>query len=376
MKRFLSLVCLILLALLLPAAAMISRGLPADTRPYVEKKYAGWSGVLRAWVCSGWECGGGFIRWLNACATDFEKRHDGVYIEFTPVSAETMRGLSASGVRPPELVFFSPDVSVDESRLLAQTFPDALRDELHADARALPVALGGYIWAQNSALSTGLPAVTAEISLLPDDNARCFSAALIALAPAESNADDGERALPDAGVDLGLPASGTVEAIQTADALERFISGDLPATIVTQKEIARLIRLRDAGRGADWKLAPAGRYAYTDQILFAGVVSASDENADARLTLAKEFSALLLSEAAQARLADVGAFSVTGTPVHSDFSAYAPLDALLNSRQLIVPAPFSEHFLPDCGGIVRMLRQNQLTPDAAAELLKRALDSQ
>ena len=71
MKRFLHLICLLAVAALLPAALLVSRGLPADTRPFVEQKYAGWNGVLRAWVCADWECAGSVTRWLNACAASF-----------------------------------------------------------------------------------------------------------------------------------------------------------------------------------------------------------------------------------------------------------------------------------------------------------------
>ena len=110
MRRFARCVCVLLLAALAVGAVRLARDLPPDRQRYVQQKYAGWNGVLRAWVCADWKCDGSFIRWLNACAATFEKQHEGVYVEFTPVSREAMRTLRTSGIRPPELLLFSPGV--------------------------------------------------------------------------------------------------------------------------------------------------------------------------------------------------------------------------------------------------------------------------
>ena len=47
MRRMLSIICTLILMLLLPAAWMVSNGLPADTGSYIAEKYAGWSGVIQ-----------------------------------------------------------------------------------------------------------------------------------------------------------------------------------------------------------------------------------------------------------------------------------------------------------------------------------------
>lgn len=366
MKRFLSLVCLAALAIILPAAAMISRGLPADTRPYVEKKYAGWSGVLRAWVYCDWPAGGSLTRWLNGCAADFERAHDGVYIEFAQVHAGAMAQMEASGIRPPELLLFSPGTRVDASKLLPLDF-GALRPELRRDARAIPVAMGGYISARNPELRGGALCV-------PEDGARRYSAALIALANGTS---DEARPTPEPpGLDLGLPAMAAGgDLVFAEDAYARFAAGEAAATIVTQREIAKLSALREAGRGPEWALEISGACAYTDQLLFASVRApdAADADAAARAELAAEFVALLLEEASQARLADAGAFGVCGAAIHSDFSPYAPLDALLNMRELIAPAPFSEQYAADSAQIVRMLWSGALSPEAALARLRASM---
>ena len=379
MKRFLHLICLVVVAALLPAALLISRGLPADTRPYVEQKYAGWNGVLRAWVCVDWECAGSFTRWLNSCAASFEKSHDGVYIEFTPVSTEVLRQMSASGIRPPELVLFSPGTLTDLSMLKEIAAPSALRDELRAISdHAYPVAMGGYIWAYNRALTDGAPSVGSAFALLPDDGAHSFSAAGVALLSDTSGETSSEDVLPDAGLDLGLPASAVQEPAEsgltiTDDALALFISGELPAAAVSQAELARLIRLRDSGRGPDWDCAVAGTAAYTDQLLMLGVVAQSGDAAQERETLAEVFAAGLLDFEAQAKLADIGAFSVTGERIHSDFSAYAQLDALLNGRSLIVPKdPLRS--LPNCTALLQARATDALDAETSLMQLRIAMD--
>ena len=357
MKRFLHLICLLAVAALLPAAFMISRGLPADARPYVEQKYAGWNGVLRAWICADWECAGSFTRWLNACAAEFEKSHEGVYIEFTPVSADVLRQMRESGIRPPELVLFSPGMLEDVSAFMELDADDALRSELRGiSRRAFPVAMGGYVWVYNRGLCDGAPAAGSAFALLPDDAARSFSAAAVALLSDAPDEAPSENALPDAGLDLGLPANasigeGTILPEIAEDAINRFINGELPAVVVSQAELARLIRLRDGGRGPDWACAAAGSAAYTDQLLMLGVVLQTGDAAEERMALAERFAVGLLEYGAQAKLADIGAFSVTGDRIYPDLSAYAQLDALLSGRNLIVPRNLLRP-LPDCAALL------------------------
>ena len=377
MKRFLHLICLMAVAALLPAALMISRGLPADARPYVEQKYAGWNGVLRAWVCVDWECAGSFTRWLNSCAAEFEKGHDGVYIEFTPVSADVLRKMSDSGIRPPELVLFSPGTLNDVSAFREWNASDALRSELRGiSGHAFPVAMGGYIWVYNRELCDGAPAVGSAFAMLPDDSARSFSAAAVALLSDAPGDTPSENALPDAGLDLGLPASAAMEEAVSPmiaeDAINRFINGELPAVIVSQAELARLIRLRDSGRGPDWACAAAGTAAYSDQLLMLGIVFQTGDAAEERMALAETFAMGLLEYGAQAKLSDIGAFSVTGERIYSDLSAYAQLDALLNGRELIVPGNLL-HPLRDCTDLLRARVDGLLDADASLAQLGNAM---
>ena len=365
MRKSLQLLCLICVLALIVAAVRIFPRLPADSQPYVEKKYAGWNGVLRGWISSQWSCGGSFVRWLNACATGFERRHEGVYLEFTEVDGSAMAGLGDSGVRLPELVLFSPGGGPDASQLLpidAQVNMDCGTD------RALPVAMGGYIWVYNRALCDGAPSIDdlRTLTLLPDDPGRSFSAAAVALLSGEADSDV-EIPLPDPGLDLGLPAmaEANAELLQSEDALTDFINGRLPYLVITQAELAKLIPLRDAGRGPDWACAATGDYACGDQLLMLGVVDQADEAGDQREALAMEFAAYLLGEDCQKRLADIGGFAVTDVQLYSSLSAYAPMEALLKSRSLALPDVFSEHSAQDGGAIVREFLRGGLDGEAA-----------
>ncbi len=365
MRKSLQLLCLICVLALIVAAARIFPRLPADSQPYVEKKYAGWNGVLRGWISSEWTCGGSFVRWLNACAAGFEKWHEGVYLEFTEVDAAAMADLTDSGIRPPELVLFSPGVQVDAAQLL----PLDVRTSLNRGSdRALPVAMGGYIWVYNRALCDGAPSINDldVLTLLPDGGGRSFTAAAVALLSGESDGDE-EISLPDPGLDLGLPAMAEVgaELIQSEDALTDFINGELPCLILSQAELARLIRLRDAGRGPDWACAATGELTCADQLLMLGVVDQSDESGAQREALAAEFAAYLLGEECQKKLADIGGFAVTDVQLYSSYSAYAPMEALLRSRSLAVPDAFSEHSADDAGAIVREFLRGSIGAEAA-----------
>ena len=374
MRKFLQLLCLICVLALVLAAARIFPRLPADSQPYVEKKYAGWNGVLRGWVSSRWSCGGSFVRWLNACAAGFEKRHEGVYLEFTKVDAAAMAAMGDSGIRPPELVLFSPGAGPDASRLL----PIDAHASLNCGSdRALPVAMGGYIWVYNRSLCDGAPSVDElnPLTLLPDEPGSSFNAAAVALLSGNADADE-EIVLTDPGLDLGLPTMAEVgaELIQSADALTDFINGELPYLIVTQAELARLIRLRDAGRGPDWDCAATGDYACGDQLLLLGVVDQADDAGAEREALAAEYAAYLLSEDCQKKLADIGGFAVTDVQLYSSLSAYAPMEALLRSRSLAVPDAFSEHSIQNAGDIVRQFLRGQL--DAGSALAQMGLKTE
>ena len=373
MRKALTVLCALITAALFPIAELISRGLPADTGSYVEQKYAGWNGVLQAWVCCAWNPGGSFISWLNGCAADFERAHNGVYIEFTPVDETSMREMMEGKLRRPELIFFSPGVLTDSDGLNALDYPGRLRRDLRLDNHALPVAMGGYIWVYNTALADGAPArnEALPITSLTDGGGRSFAPALIALLSDPLEDEAREIPLPDAGIDLGLPANaqpneaaGNSTMLQAEDALEQFIRGGLPRLAVTQAELSRLNRLRESGRGPDWICAASGQFAWADQLLLLGSVHPDGTATAEREALAGEFAASLFTEKAQQALAKIGAFSVTDEAIHSATSVYAQMDGLLASRPLVTPE-FFHAYSCDGADTVRAYCEGQCSEEEA-----------
>ena len=59
MKKLRVIACLAVLALLLPVLTRLRGELPMDAQPLIEKKYGGWAGVLRLWVCEDWQTASG-----------------------------------------------------------------------------------------------------------------------------------------------------------------------------------------------------------------------------------------------------------------------------------------------------------------------------
>ncbi len=269
-----------------------------------------------------------------------------------------MRALNASGIRPPELLLFSPGVLSDAGDLATLDTPDTLRPELRGvgQGRALPVAMGGYIAARAATGDVN------EIREQPEDaDGCCFAGALIGLLSGdpESDADIEETPESEGGIDLGLPASAGF-----AD----FTSGAAETAIVTQADIAQLTRLRDAGRGPDWTLDAAGEYMWADQLLLAGVVAQTDGDAAERMALARALVAALLDEESQQALSSIGALSVTNARIYSELSAYAPLETLAHRCKLVAPRTFGDAH-GDCQAIVRKFIGGEISAPEALEQL-------
>ena len=344
--------------------------LPLDMQPYVEKKYAGWNGVLQAWICSEWEPGGSFIRWLNSCAAEFEKMHEGVYLEFTPVSADMLNALEDDSIPQPDLIFFSPGMLTNPKLLTSLDTPDIIRDDLqhYGQGYALPIAMGGYIWAYNTSLCDTAPQSPDEITILSlPMNQRGYTAALLGLLSSLPGDDSAQPVLPDSGIDLGLPASAVEATLYSDDTLDMFIGGELPFVPVSSNDLNRLFRLRENGKGPDWKLHASGSIACTDQLLLGGIPVQYDKSE--RSQLSENFLLLLLGNESQAGLTDIGVHGVTGETIYTDFSVYGELDVLLNSRPLWLPACFSEYSVENSEAIVRSFLNKDLPAKEALSML-------
>lgn len=319
MKKFRTALCLAVIALCLPGIYFAAKRLPQNNSALIGKKYAGWSGVLRIWAFEGWTGGDLMAGWIGRCAAAFEKSHPGVYIEVKYVSAEQAQLRGESGVRPPDMILFPPGLLTSTSGLAALDVLPVRADLLGCgQGFAAPVALGGYVWAVNDAAEgTAVPA---------DEPWRQWSRAA-----AEGPARWEEIELEPPGVDLGLPASA-----DAAEPLARFLNGELGAVCVTQRELARLTRMSDQGRGPEWTLAPAANW--TDQALYLSVPASGDE----RESLSMEFLAHLLTPECQAELTRANLFTVLDAPTgYPGGSAMEILDAALLRPGLTVSPAFN-----------------------------------
>ncbi|MBQ9952398.1 MAG: substrate-binding domain-containing protein [Clostridia bacterium] len=317
MKKARCALCWAVILLCLPGIFISAGRLPPDNRPLVAKKYGGWSGVVRIWAFEGWSDGAS--GWVRRCAAAFEKAHGGVYIEIKSVGAEDVRALGREGVLPPDMVLFPPGL-MDGVSGLAPVGSLPVRGSLLGAGQgfAAPAALGGYGWAVNEA---------AEGAAVPaDEEWRRWSRAAAALGEPEASIEEIEFEPP--GIDLGLPASSSI-----SDPMKEFMNGRLGAVMVTQKEIARLNRLSDQGRGPEWTLRPG---TWTDQILYMAVPA----NGGERQRLAMEFLHHLLSDECQRQLTYAGLFPVTDAAAgYAPGSAMERMDAALRSDRLqAVPA--------------------------------------
>ena len=131
MRKLRGALCLLSLLLLIPALLFARHILPIDTRPLVAEKYAGWSGVLNLWIHEGWSCGSGSISpWLNQCITGFERTHPGVYVQPQFVDDGAITSVNDSGIVPPDILLFPPNLLASPEGLLPLAAPENLRPAL------------------------------------------------------------------------------------------------------------------------------------------------------------------------------------------------------------------------------------------------------
>lgn len=310
MTKRMRIFCVLILLILIPGAICVSRGLPPQTNVLIAEKYAGWSGVLRVWLCEGWAAGRSIAGWINTSAAVFERTHDGVFIQVTIVDSETLARLPESGLNLPDLILFPTGA------LNAET-------PLDPESPVRPIALGGYLWAINRTLIDRVPADLSKtpVGLPMDTPENCYSAALLALC---SGSSPESGAQSSGGMDLGLDSSATPSPVESsprctlpenltaaADAFDRFISGQLALIPVSLNDISRLERLSERGKAPDWQVLAPGNLAFTDQALYLAV---PESNSD-RLPLARAFAKQLLEGEAQSALGKRGLIPVCDVPL-------------------------------------------------------------
>ena len=377
MKKARTLLCLMLLMLLIPSAFRLRGILPTDTQPLIEKKYGGWAGVLRLWIFEGWQTGAGSAAgWLNQCIGSYEKLHPGVYVQPEYVDASTLRALGRDGMPPPDMVLFPPGALSSPDGLLSIEGGNSLRSGLNSSPFAVPVMLGGYLWAYNAELLDRLPSSWRNVEVAPtcfeDETWRQWRVALLALCSGRyADESEGPGAQDDLSgeMDLGLSERLVTQTPEPrreegplrcllpegfspdSSAWQAFINGDAAAMPVTQREIRRLQALSDQGNGMDWRLGESGG-TFTDQVLYLSLVDRPEVSE--KLDLCQAFAAHLLSEPCQNSLYRAGAFSVTDSSSgYAVDDPLAALDALLRRSTPVYPGPFDVDWASDVETIVR-----------------------
>lgn len=347
-------VCVITLLAALIGAVFWARDLPLPREGALEEQRAGWCGVLRMWVCEGWEPGSGsLVPWLNAASEAFERGHDGVYVQITPVTLPTLRSFNYAAENPPDLILFHPGALDSPEDLLKTEENPPLNASLqrYGGGYALPVAVGGY------ALAVSGDAGDSPLTVPLDADALSYSAATAALLAGDAVSEDGEAApRGQYGVDLGLPSPTQAPTAERAprrremipapgsarsdSAYARFARGEVCRTVVTQREIRRLQLLDDSGRAPDWRVLTVGEV-FTDQLALVGVVDIERNDLAERQALAVAFRDFLLSDARQAALAKVRAFRVTpGSALYAGQKGFSQLEAALAESPLVLPDAF------------------------------------
>jgi len=318
--QWLSVICAAALIWWMAGAA---ERLPFDPSPLIAEKYAGWSGVLRLWVCEGWTDGGAFAGWLNRCISLYERLHSGVYVQAKYVDASAISSMLSSGVRLPDMVLYPPGLLPDAAALAALENMPARATLSEAGGRfAVPVLLAGYGWAVTDGENPSAP---------PDETFRRWTAALEALGSPRSMEENPSPEPPE--LDLGLPAM-AASVQREPDALSLFASGKRGAAAVGYTELKKLDRLAQQGKGPDWTLLPG---TFTDQVLYLSVIAGNPE----RGSLSAAFARHLLSDDCQSMLKEYGAFTVTDLPSgYPTTDARAVLERTLTSDALTVPGAF------------------------------------
>lgn len=262
---------------------------------------AGTRRVLRVWLIEGWM---GSSEWVLAQAAAFEQANDGVHVRVRRALAQE---LTAAEAVLPDVLLFEPGAIDAPAELLTPVAGETgVRPEIEAAGRyrdvryAVPVCMGGYLALCNDALFAGAwtaqdLAASQGVLQIPQDGARCYSAAALSMGAASQGL---LGALPDG----ALAADALVCTPEKA--YRDFAQGRAAVLVCTQREARRMAALREAGEGFAFS-ALAPERAYTDLLLLGGVTRGAPQGA-----LGSAFLSQLVDEPAQAQLAAHGLYPV------------------------------------------------------------------
>lgn len=370
MKRVLLFMSLLLCAAL---GIIAYSHLPNDGSPIVQEKYAGWSGVLRVWVCDDLRIGGTSpISWLNACATAFEKSHKGIYVNVQTVPSEAIARMDETGINPPDMIIWPAGLLDDADYLIELSGEYPLRLGLDISPYAVPVLTGAHFWIFDTDQYSALPNDMYDVSsACRNDDA----AALVALSTGLRAGETVEKALP--GVDLGLVAAPTAmpetkgdvkcrasrELILTDEPHALFSEGEVEAFVGDMRDLARL------GDESGWGVCVTGEYTYIDEMALCSIIDTHASSADERQSLCQDLISLMLGEG-QALAARAGAMpAAIGAAAYAGDATLAAIEAALEPLICVTPPAFGK---ADTLGAADKYIQGALTADEAIDEIIRS----
>lgn len=353
--RHLKILFLTLLLLFLTVAAWsLSNRLPMPPTGLASEKYEGFSGVLQIWIGENVADDLGSVQsWINKQAAVFEKNNSGVYIRLNAVPIEQLAAASHA-VQPPDMILFCPG-DVPAAGLLAleeAELSPAFRNAGSSGGATLarPVAAGGYVLAAAGTLPESLSELPESSVGAPEG----MEPALVALCERYAVQRKSERTI--AAPDIGLLTSATPEptlapvegtslraenlrADTLANLYSALLSGEISATPLTQRQVARIRAAQADGKYGDIQFLNAA--GYTDQLLMAAIVDTKRDDLPARSTLCAAFIDQLLTDEAQAGLSSCALFptALTGT-LYDSVGGMSQIEAALRRSDCVVRGAF------------------------------------
>ncbi len=308
----------------------------------LKEKSDGFSGVLRLWISEENSASAyGLSAWLSKESERFEKKHDGVYVQITPVSKKTLASFSYAAELPPDMIVFSPGTLEGDDGLIQTDAHRHLRNEFqnYESGLCTPVAMGSSFWAvRKENERTPLSGKT----LLFEKNA-----SLRALYALKQDLSSTAPKGTSYEIDLGLPISENknneyiIEATSEIapgpesrideNAKAYFIKGEGDALFMMQKDLPYLV---NAAGAPEFEIVMTGEL-YADCL---SLFAVTDTKTGEAREMCVQFLEHLLSEEAQKRLESAKAFSVTGEVIYSGKMHYQEIEMLLSDIK-IVPAP-------------------------------------
>ncbi len=357
MRRVFRITCVLIAAALVLSFSAILAHLPSPPEGILDAQYGEWSGVLRLWAYEG--CG--LSGWLNDASARFERSHDGVYVQISYVSEETLKAFEYISDNPPDMILTCPGMLESAAGLIKTDISNGLRKELrgYGGGALTPVALGGYAWCINERRLPNGSLDGAMVLIREDEKYSCASAAFLGLLSGEPAVEEAQDSRY--GVDLGLqsPDSAAEKVEYTGkrveiaisadsrrdkDAYAAFARGDADCIVATDDDIRRLERLSATGRAPDWRIVTTG-LAFTDRLKLMGIVESDKADANERQSMSIKFVEFLVSESRQAALSSTGAFGVIdGTAMYAGRSALSQLEAFLTDSEIYVPDAFDSGY--------------------------------